>query len=526
MFALGICYLNGWAMAAADGTRKERAEWPPHPDRVFSALAAAWFETGEDEEEGETLRWLESLPSPSLSCTDATERESVVSYVPVNDVRTRKVATPPTDLEKLKKAGLTLVPEFRTRQPRGFPVAVPQDPTVYLLWPDEEVGERREGLDRLAAKVTHVGHSASLTQLWVETKRDISPTLVPDDAGVVRLRVPAAGRLEALKRAHNRDEVLEYADLQAKRDSLKGKARKEVDSVIRERFGSRAPVSQRPRPSRWESYSPPDQVEKTEAQGTVFGPRLTVLSIKGRRVSSRATLRLTQALRNALMSSCPEQPPPEWVSGHQPDGTRSTRPHLAFLPLPFVGSQHADGRIMGLALAFPRDLDGREVGRCLEPFLFSPDTGMPLERRLFGNGFPDCAVEIETRVSPPVNLVTDTWVRESRVWATVTPVVLNRHYDGRDKWARSAKGVADACEHVGLPRPREVILHPVSLVEGVPHAREFPPLERKDGSKRNHSHAVITFDEPVRGPVMVGAGRFRGYGLFRPMSAEKGNAGE
>ena len=43
MFALGIQYLNGWSMAAADGARKVQPEWPPHPDRVFMALAAAWL---------------------------------------------------------------------------------------------------------------------------------------------------------------------------------------------------------------------------------------------------------------------------------------------------------------------------------------------------------------------------------------------------------------------------------------------------------------------------------------------------
>ena len=73
-------------------------------------------------------------------------------------------------------------------------------------------------------------------------------------------------------------------------------------------------------------------------------------------------------------------------------------------------------------------------------------------------------------------------------------------------------------EHVGLPRPREVLLHPVSLVEGVPHAREFPQLVRKhDGGRRRHHHAVVIFDEAVRGPVLIGAGRFRGYGLCRPI---------
>ena len=100
----------------------------------------------------------------------------------------------------------------------------------------------------------------------------------------------------------------------------------------------------------------------------------------------------------------------------------------------------------------------------------------------------------------------------------MTPVVLNRHFDGKDKWQRAAESVQGACEHIGLPRPREVLLHPVSLIEGVPHAREFPQLVRRsDGGRRSHNHAVIVFDEPVCGPVIVGAGRFRGYGLCRPM---------
>ena len=86
MFGLGIRYLMGWAMAAADGARKERTEWPPHPDRVFMTLAAAWFETGQDAREGETLRWLEALPlPPEIVASSAETRQIVTSDVPVND---------------------------------------------------------------------------------------------------------------------------------------------------------------------------------------------------------------------------------------------------------------------------------------------------------------------------------------------------------------------------------------------------------------------------------------------------------
>ena len=524
MFALGIHYLNGWSMAAADGARKQRPEWPPHPDRIFMALAAAWFETGEDPAEGEALRWLETLRPPAIAASDATSRTAVVSYVPVNDVRVGSKTPTSGDLDKLKGAGLAMLPEYRSHQPRGFPVAIPHNPKVHLIWPEVELGAYRDALERLATKVTHVGHSASFVQAWLEKGDDIALAWEPTE-GIAkhRLRIPSAGRLDELIQAYNGAEVLEYADLRARADRLKGKGKKRLNETIKERFGDRAPVSLRSLPGRWQGYDKPQEVGTPEEPGSIFDPRLIVLGIKGRRISLPATLKLTHALRGTLMRSCPEQPPPEWFSGHTPDGKPTTKPHLTLLPLPFVGDQHADGRIMGLALALPRELDPRDAGHCLEGFLFDSSTGLPRGHRLFGGQWFECAVELETRERPPKNLNPNTWVRASRVWASVTPMVLNRHYDGADKWERAAESVKDACRHIGLPRPREVLLHPVSLIEGVPHAREYPQLTRKnDGGRRSHSHAVIVFDEPVRGPVLVGAGRFRGYGLCRPMD-ERGN---
>jgi len=33
-------------------------------------------------------------------------------------------------------------------------------------------------------------------------------------------------------------------------------------------------------------------------------------------------------------------------------------------------------------------------------------------------------------------------------------------------------------------------------------------------------HAILVFDEPARGPVLIGAGRYRGYGMCRPLFPE------
>lgn len=519
MFALGIRYLNGWAMAAADGPRKESAEWPPHPDRVFMALAAAWFETGEDPEEGDALRRIETLPPPDIAASECTTRATVVSYVPVNDVRVGRKAPAGRSLDKLKGAGLAILPEYRSRQPRGFPVAIPRNPTVYLMWPDAKLRSHRDAAERLAAKVTHIGHSASFVQVWVADVDDVDATLEPTDGiATHRLRIPTPGRVDVLKRLYNREQILEYADLESRAKAVKGKNRKRLKITISQRFGSSAPVSRRPVPVRWKGYRRPRQEIISATPRSVFDDRLIMLAVKGKSVSLPATLKLTHALRGTLLSHCSVQPPPEWLTGHGPGGVPTVKPHVALFPLPFVGASHADGRILGLALALPHELNVRDAGQLFDGFIHESSTGLPREHRLFGGRWFECAIELETRERPPKNLAADIWTRPSRLWASVTPIVLNRHFDGRDKWQQAAESVKVACEHIGLPRPREVLLHPVSLVQGVPHAKEFPPLSRKsDGGRCSQNHAVIVFEEAVRGPVLVGAGRFRGYGLCRPL---------
>ena len=78
--------------------------------------------------------------------------------------------------------------------------------------------------------------------------------------------------------------------------------------------------------------------------------------------------------------------------------------------------------------------------------------------------------------------------------------------------------IKETCTRIGLPEPREVVITQVSAHPGVPPSFAFPRLKRKDGSERRHSHAILVFDEPVCGPVLIGAGRFRGYGLCRSLT--------
>ena len=80
MLALAICYLNGWAMAT-DPADRSRAEWPPHPDRVFMALAGAYFETDGDPGERDALEWLERQKAPRILASAHAERSQTTAFV-------------------------------------------------------------------------------------------------------------------------------------------------------------------------------------------------------------------------------------------------------------------------------------------------------------------------------------------------------------------------------------------------------------------------------------------------------------
>ena len=525
MFALGIRYLCGRAVAAHPADR-ERAEWPPHPDRVFMALVAAHFQTGANPAERAALRWLEEQPPPALKASESESRDPVVVFVPVNDAALPRRRPGHEPSEEQASAGLSLLPQFRSRQPRRFPAAIPHEPDVFLIWPDATPADPvREVLVALGRKVTCVGHSSSLVQVWVELTPP-APTWQPAAAGPARhrLRVPGKGRLDELEAWFNAEDWTEYLALTRERAGASGKRKAALQAQLRERFGDSAPAYRRPAPSLWQGYDRVDALAPASvpSSGSCFAGGLLVLRrVEGPPLGLESTLQITRALRDALMAHCPVQPPPEWLSGHAPpDGRPSVRPHLAFLPLPHVGREHADGHLLGLGLALPQEVSADEQARCWRGLLYDEyglaRTLPPLRLGRLGVW----SLELDEREARPAALRPATWTGPARRWATVTPVALDRYPKGSDREAAVEATIRRACVHVGLPAPAGVIAAKVSMFEGAPTVQGFPPMERKAGGSFLHVHAVLTFDAPVSGPVLLGAGRFRGYGLCRPLAWE------
>jgi CRISPR-associated protein Csb2 len=513
MTTLAIRFLTGRYVAARFEDNSQ-AEWPPHPARVFMALAAAYFDGGGDADERAALEWLEAQAPPSIHACESYERFGQTPYVPVNDEHGGIVA--------------------RSKQDRSFPSLGLQCETVYMRYANDAGSERRSALERVAFRVTRIGHSASLAQIRIPVESDggvpgQGGAWHPDPKGTVKLRVAKPGYLRYLEGVHNAAEMKAFLDLQDKIGESKGAQKKKLSAEMKERFPV-APLSERPAVAHWQGYVKSGQSTTEESIfDSPFDENFIVLakSRDGAALELGATLELTGAVRDAVMSHT-TQPPPAWISGHNDDGTPCQFPHAAFFPLPYVGAQYADGHVMGVGIAVPREIRD-ERGRtaalreALGPVFLGADgeekrlrvwprkTKRSSEDKLW-----EWEVQRAVGEQASVTLRSGTWSEPSEAWASVTPLVLH-HYPKRGDDEDLARIVLEAIESALLPAPERLEISPIPFFKGTVHARSMPPyVEGGAGLCRYQTHARIWWKQKVRGPVLIGRGRYRGYGLFRP----------
>ncbi len=523
MLAFGIRYLNGF-VAASEPDSYDRPEWPPHPGRIFMALAAAHFETAGDRDERQALKWLETLEAPPrIRAGEATPRAVVTQYVPVNDR-----AGP-------AKAVLQSAPALsRDRQARTFARAWLDDEIVHVCWPEAVPPETiRTALETLCGKVTRIGHSASLVQMWLASPEEVAgPSWVPDrDRPEIHIRVAGPGTLEYLDRCYNRGEIERWGDLVVTaRDDADRKAQKVAKKMLRKDYPQGRPVRRRPELRLYEGYARPRPIEEQAiARGTVFSPHLVVRTLEResgpyRELDLLCAPQIAQRWRDAILTQIHDvsERVRYLLSGHDRDGTPLEEPHLAFVPLAFVGHPHADGHLMGMGIVLPDRLEREDRRQALLAVA-------RIERLVLGR-LGTWRIAGVTAAELPWNLRSNVWTAYpagATHWSTVTPIAFDRHPKEADRSSYQrevARMIAQACVRVGLPEPRDVIVTAVSAHLGVPPAHVFPRLVRKDESRRRHAHAILVFDRPVRGPILLGAGRYRGYGACRPLRDEESSA--
>jgi len=516
-FSLVIEYLTGYAVATDTGSR-EKPEWPPHPARVFMALAAAHFETDGDVEqkriERDALEWLATLSPPDLLVPNHTARDVLTVYVPVND----------------QSGGEALVK--RSRQPRLFPRVHVGDEPLRIIWRvDPSIFPQHIGaLENLCRHVTRVGHSSSL--VWVRLERTagaVQPTYMHDEHGMdARFRVVGAGAVIRLEHAFNKTNIDAFAEIEGRIATAKPKEKKQLKAEIDKQFPLGRPTSQRPVISIRGGYRVHSPLP-ADAVPSVFDPNFIVLreaDDNQQTFGLESTPQITKALIGLLMSDLDsrEQAIPSWVCGHEPNGDKLTSGnHMAIVPLPFVGREHADGHLMGLGILLPREgVSNRDASKVLSPTLFDEKQNEQRKLPLTLGAAGVWNIIRDSDLSPKFNLRTTTYTDSSRSWASVTPIVLDRMpKSDRVKdpvaWRIEVAGIiASSCTNVGLPAPVSVRVEKtpffIGSLRAMPGQGGFPQLRKG----RFQVHAEVEFEQNISGPVLIGAGRFRGYGLMRP----------
>lgn len=481
---LSISFLNGGMSANPAGERfalDPQGEWPPSPLRILKALVAAdeMRDRSWRTDQGE-LEWMVANPTPTIFASDNLRM-----------VFKRRFVIKPFSMPGATAQGL--INRSSAEISPGARV-YPRIPRVNFLWKTDPPASILENLQFRAARVGYLGRSDSPVQMQItrgdHAERDELDVFEPDEHGLHELDIPSPGDLDMFWEFHQK--WLEDAgatnmglfpgmgDRQRYRSSADPDTRIESDNV-----------------AAWLTIDPPVPHE-------FLGP-------------------LTQDFRSSVLRSYGGTfgPAPAVLHGHREAGENF---HAArFIALPDVGGDYSTGRIHGLALWLPRgDTDELTWRRC--------QAAAYDVRHLFREGSPfRIAVRPLQDFSGCLHAQRPSrwegWKKDNgkksffaRSWVSATPVILEQMSFRK---GLKTKDVRSMCRHAGLPDPVSFIESHVPLTSGakmLTHMHFYRPDHPDLRGDRPLRHLLISFDKPVSGPVLIGAGRQRGIGLFAPLT--------
>ena len=553
---------------------RSQAEWPPHFARLYSALVAVHQagdhqEVSRHEAERHALRWLARAPLPQLYASAASQRAVVTHYVPVNDTTVINQTPIRNALHKLmaledalaaepdararrrlqgkihtanrklqatgikmanavdhsKEPSLDLLPAHRKKQPRTFPSVTPHDPRTYWVWPAGAPDAVAASLGGLTRRLVRLGHSSSLVRarLLPALPPGITPNWLPDPQGAHPLRVPLADQLQRLEGLHVHHQGVEPRVLPFRWQTYRHEdpmATLHPDTLPQRVFGTHD----------WLIF------QRADGPRRRHGP--------ARYLPLTRTADLARRVRDALLMFADRAGIllPSSITGHDPSGGRGDGLHMAVVPLPYVGSQYADGLIRGVALVLPRDISAAHRRALLATVGTWEQAARADERLLALNADLDipvlpvhmgrAGVFHMTRLLDRATLRTlqpERWSQPARVWRSVTPVALDRNPGDlhspdpaavRATARRAEATLRQACQRQRLPDPAQVSFDFAPAVTGSLPATAFgafPSVQRPGKPRRVLVHVALRFHHPVEGPLLLGAGRYYGMGLFLPM---------
>lgn len=485
-----------------DGRYHGRPDWPPSPARLFQALVAGTAQ-GERlaEEDRRAFVWLEALQAPVIVAPPMRPGQPFRNFVPNNDLDA--VGGDPRRIGEIRAPKLI--------RPLLFEAEAP----LHYVWKFDETPEAQANAQRMltiAERLYQLGRGIDMA--WARGK-------ILSDKVVARL----AGRCGALHRPGGGGGGGGGTALAV---PLKGSLESLIDrhKKMRARFRKAAAGQvfvQPPKPRfRQVAYDSP--------------PTRLLFNLVGGTASWRLDriVALTERVRDAAAQRLKDKRPDladkihNTIVGRRDADQADKAARVRITPLPSIGHQHADHAIRRILVEIPPNcrLRADDV-----EWAFSGPVDFDLET---GEIPPDglTLVSADDRSMLRHYGIGSEWT--PRLWRTVTPAALpecaaRRRIDPR-RMREEARG--------GVERAEEEAKAVSAAIQALRHAGErarplavrvqCEPFETKGAraevfatgtrfAKERLWHVEMAFAEAVRGPLLIGDGRYLGLGLMAPV---------
>ena len=501
-FCLSVAFLDSAFHGRRDGGE---LEWPPSPLRLFQALVAAsaarWRESLFHDYAVPALKWLEQQKAPDI-LTPAAEASSAY-----------RISVPNNAMDIVAAAWARGNYTSKDAQPATHRAMKPiramrmlEGDSVHYLWPlpDPPTDEVRGFVETLSAAsrslvalgwgidlVASNGRTVAASEVEKLSGERWRPTNAPSAEA---LRVPVSGTLQALTARHQA-----FLGRLANGDSFMPVPTLSVFDTI----GYRSDAE--PAGRSFAAFS----ILKMDASGfRPFDPVRQTHIVAGMIRHTAA-----EAATNAGWS---RERINTLIHGHTPDGTgrslsENGLPRLSYLPLPSIEERGRGGSVVS------------SIRRVLVtgPLGGAGEIGWA-RRALNGRELKDERKQETTAILSllPMN---DGRIRRylgpSSVWATVTPVVLPGYDNGNP--AKTEKRLRAAIKQAGfssLLAERSILeWRQVGFLPGLDLAKRSLTPAHLEGYPRYHVRLRWPGEVKVRGPIVIGGGRYCGLGLFAAM---------
>ncbi len=471
-------------------------EWPPAPARLFQALVAGAARGSKlAVEDKEALEWLETLDAPVIAAPAVRPVQSFSNFVPNNDLD--KYGGDPRKINKIRAP--------KTIRPHIFDAKIP----LLFIWTFAGGNNDKDNartICQIAERLYQLGRGVDMAWAWAEILdvEEIETRLARHRGVVYRpnegrgsktLLCPTKGSLATLKKRYD--------------------ANKTRFTYIKEGGRVRQIFSQPPRPRF------PNVAYETLPRHFLFEIRAATRGESFVPWTSTKTAKLVATLRDKAVGRLKEALPGKageidrvLIGRESTEADKVAR--VRILPLPSIGHSHADQAIRRVLVEVPpncplQDDDMARVFSGLEEIDHS--TGEILwnlvrteDLRMLGHYG-----------------IGDSEQQGFRVWRTITPAALPVIRTGRGTAenkrviteGKAACAVRQALHHAGVVVPLESIRLQREPFDGNGTRAEAFSMSERFVARGLH-HVEIAFAQAVRGPLVIGNGRYLGLGLMAP----------